>query len=197
MKDKIIEEYILNPCTLYIEPEVYGSKIYTRVYELRENFLVPFKTLDIINESCLFYGSDFDGRIKGSKHLTGITHKTPIAIDPTNSLYFFPTTSSKRNDCIWVNSHLVDDPQPFTSGITKVSFLNKKTYEIPVSHRVFNNQLSRAYQLSEKLNKRIDEMQRRKSHFLFYSMSAAENRDEYGNFHGRKRHFLIRPRQTF
>ena len=46
------------------------------------------KPLDIIERSCRKHGSSFLGRKEGTKELTHITHKAPIAISPVDQLYF-------------------------------------------------------------------------------------------------------------
>ncbi len=52
-------------------------------------FFVFQKPLDIIERSCRKHGSSFLGRKEGTKELTHITHKAPIAISPADQLYFF------------------------------------------------------------------------------------------------------------
>ncbi|HLO12976.1 MAG TPA: competence protein ComK [Pseudoneobacillus sp.] len=186
MKDKFIEEYIINPCTMFIEPETYGSKIYSRIYELEDELLVPFKPLEIVKSSCKFYGANYKGRIEGSHHLIGKMHKAPISIDPT--LFFFPTTSPSRQDCIWVNTQLVANHHRYHSSITKVTFLNKKTYDILVSARTFKNQLLRSSLLKMRLMERTNENERMSYLYLYNPkyMAASESMDEYGKFTKRR-----------
>ncbi len=64
------------------------KKIVTRVVEVQDSFFVFQKPLDIIERSCRKHGSSFLGRKEGTKELTHITHKAPIAISPTDQLYF-------------------------------------------------------------------------------------------------------------
>ena len=63
------------------------KKIVTRVVEVQDFFRIS-KPLDIIERSCRKHGSSFLGRKEGTKELTHITHKAPIAISPTDQLYF-------------------------------------------------------------------------------------------------------------
>lgn len=48
----IIEEYEINPCTMMITPTSYGSKTYSQIIELKDEFLYPFRPIDIIKKSC-------------------------------------------------------------------------------------------------------------------------------------------------
>jgi competence protein ComK len=177
LKEKLIEEYIINPCTMFIKPEVYGCKIYSMVYELEDEVLVPFKPFDIINASCDFFCASYKGRVQGSHHILGKAHKAPISIDPQNSLYFFPTTSPSRQDCIWVNAQHVDKYFRFTSKITKVLFKNKVIYDIPVSVRTFESQLLKTSYLRTTLIQRMNETEK-KSYLYFHKpkfLTVSEN----------------------
>jgi hypothetical protein len=41
----IIEEYEINPCTMMIMPMEYGSKVYSRIIEIDDEYLSPFKPI--------------------------------------------------------------------------------------------------------------------------------------------------------
>ncbi|WP_442599110.1 competence protein ComK [Neobacillus sp. D3-1R] len=188
MKDKIIEEYEINPCTMLIIPVLYGSKTYSKIYELEDEILSPFKPFEIIKTSCEFFGSSYEGRKEGCRKLTGITHKAPIAIDPTNSIYFFPTTSPSQPECIWISHEHVLQYRQTSPNHTNVIFRNKETFEVPISTRSFNNQVIRTAHLRTKLNQRMNEMERRAYFYLHTPkyMAASESKDEYGKFLLRK-----------
>ncbi|MCM3573335.1 competence protein ComK [Mesobacillus subterraneus] len=57
----LVEEYEINPFTMIIIPEEYGSRIYSRVIELEEEYLSPFRPIDIVKKSCKYFGSSYDG----------------------------------------------------------------------------------------------------------------------------------------
>ncbi|MCP1097233.1 competence protein ComK [Bacillaceae bacterium OS4b] len=50
----IIEEYEITPHTLMVAPINYGSKIYARIVEMEDEFISPFKPMEIIKKSCEF-----------------------------------------------------------------------------------------------------------------------------------------------
>ncbi|WP_157801022.1 competence protein ComK [Bacillus solitudinis] len=58
--------------------------------------------LSIIKHSCLINGSSYEGRIAAVKYLTGISLKTPVAINPDQGIYAFPTHSPKKFECNWI-----------------------------------------------------------------------------------------------
>lgn len=46
----IIEEYEITPHTLMVAPINYGSKIYARIIEMEDEFISPFKPMEIIKK---------------------------------------------------------------------------------------------------------------------------------------------------
>ena len=59
--------------------------------------------MKIIENSCRYFGSSYNGRHIGTKNLTGINYKSPIIIEETKNIIFFPTTSPKQSDCSWIS----------------------------------------------------------------------------------------------
>jgi competence protein ComK len=165
---------------MLIEPEVYGSKIYSRIYETESEFIAPFKPFEIINASCLFYCSSYRGRLEGSHNAIGKVHKTPISISPT--LFFFPTTSPNRLECTWVNDQHILTYRRHTSKLTLVTFSNQITYEMGVSVRTFEKQYLRTSSLRDKFVQRMKGIERKNNHFHFYipNYISAENKGRYG-----------------
>jgi competence protein ComK len=182
LKLKQIEEYEVNPFTMFIKPIAYGSKIYSEIFEVEDEFLSPFKPLDIIRNSCEYYGSDYEGRRNGTKQLVGYAHKIPIAIDPTNRIFFFPTTSPSRQECIWISHEHVKDYERVNPQETLILFNNNQSFIFPVSCSSIISQLERTAYLRTKLMQRI-EYNEKKSFYLLQrpkAMEASEDSYQYG-----------------
>ncbi|MGZ4159385.1 MAG: competence protein ComK [Neobacillus sp.] len=184
MKEKQIEEYEVNSCTMFLEPVEYGSKIYTRIIEVDDEFLAPFKPLDIIKNSCNYFGCDYESRKRGTRMLTDIKRKIPIVIEPTNSLYFFPTTSPSRQECIWIAHDHVENYRRSDRHQTLIKFQNKKSYYFPVSYCTIEGQMGRTSSFKTKLMQRIEKNERK----LFYLQNRPKlmNASEYSRVYGRK-----------
>ncbi|RFU63541.1 transcriptional regulator [Peribacillus saganii] len=163
----LIEEYEITPYTLLLMPIQYGSKTYTRIYELNEEFISPFRPLDIIKKSCQYFGSSYEGRREGTKRLIKITHKAPIAIDPTSSIFFFPTISPSRPQCVWLAHEHISSYSRSGAAETSITFRNQKSINLPVSFSSFENQLLRTAHLKTTLVQRIAETER-KSFYMFH-----------------------------
>ena len=87
---KELNNYIVNLETLLLIP-VDDNK--TKVFEMEEEFLVKKNIMTIIKDSCLFFGSSFEGRKEGTKYLLNCGIKVPIIIEDSRSLILFPTFS--------------------------------------------------------------------------------------------------------
>jgi len=61
LKRPLIEEYEINPQTMAIIPMEYGSKIYSKILEVDEELISPFKPIEIIKKSCQYFGSSYEG----------------------------------------------------------------------------------------------------------------------------------------
>lgn len=155
---QLIEEYEVNSSTMVIMPIHYGSKIFSKIFEFEGEYISPFKPIQVIKDSCEFFGSSFEGRREGTRKLIGVTHKVPIAISPTNHIYFFPTTSHENPRCIWVSHDHIVSYNKGEENSTDILFKNGKRLQLPISCSSFQNQVIRTMMLRSKLAQRIEGM---------------------------------------
>lgn len=158
----ILEDYEVTRYTMAILPEEVQNKTCSRVLEVDGEYIVAKKPIEIVEESCKYYGSSFQGRREGTKELIGVTHKAPIAVDPSSSIYLFPTASPSRPQCSWISHAYVHKHQPAGHENTTVTFSNKKTIDLNVSQGSFESQLYRTAQLRTLISARIESAERRK-----------------------------------
>ena len=176
-------EFEINPLTVAVMPvEVEGGKIYSKVYQLDEEFFVPSKPLDLIKKACKAFGASYEGRRDGFRHLVGITHKVPITIDSTNLVYFFPTNSPTKTPCAWISHEHVKEYKKVDSSHTHVTFRNNKTIVIPISAYSFEKQMLRTALLRTRLMQKITSHNRRLLYVYNNSSKASENASLYGDF---------------
>jgi len=161
----VVEDYLINRFTMAILP---GENRYiTEVLELEQDLTVGKRPMDVIDQSCRYFGSSYNGRKEGTKDLMGITHKPPIVIDPTNSIYFFPTTSSTRPHCAWLSHSFVKEYVGTKEDNTCITFTNGKVITLPMSVGSFENQLFRTAQLRTIISSRIEQEQKKINMLLF------------------------------
>lgn len=129
------------------------------VLEETGEYLVHFPPTKLIDKACKYFGSSLKGRLEGTKEVSRITHKAPIAIDPSTGMFFFPTTSPKNIDCSWINHSHVDYIKPEGKKQTKIIFNNGESIIVNVSYGSMLNQLQRTAQFRYSLEQRMKQVQ--------------------------------------
>ncbi len=144
-------KYEINEETMAIIPVDANN---SKVLELRNEYVVPEPSFQIMEENCEYYGSTYDGRVKAAKKILNFSYKLPLIIEESEKIIFFPTKASTSNDCVWINHSFVE--KRIKSGNnTKVIFKNGTELEFNISKLSFENQLLRAGMLASTISKRI------------------------------------------
>ena len=144
-------KYEISRGTLAILPNEKGTSL---VYEDEERYLIHEKPFNIMDESCKYCGSSYEGRKEGAKSILGAEYKVPIVVEDSSNLILFPTTSPYADDCIWISLKRVNNIHKIDANNSKIVFDNNKELIIPCSFRSLENQLSRASRLDLVLRNR-------------------------------------------
>ncbi len=144
------ERYEINSSTIAIIPV--DQKV-SKVMELDNSFLVNRSTSEIIDESCKYFGSSYLGRHEGTKNLIGVNYKSPIIIEETLELIFFPTASPRIGACMWISLNNIENYYR-EDLYTYINFKNGKQLELEISYGSLENQILRATRLESMLRKR-------------------------------------------
>ena len=143
----MLKEYEINSGTVAIVP-IDEKK--SKVYEDDIEYIVSKNSNKIIEDNCKFYGSSYRGRCDGTKYLTGIKSKYPIIIEESRNLIFFPTSSIRKNDNIWISLNKIKSYDKNNYG-SKIVFINNKIINLDISIYSLENQYCRANLLKAKL----------------------------------------------
>ncbi len=143
-------KYEVSKGTLAIVPDQ-GKSV---VYEDEERYLVKQTPYEIMEASCLYFGSSYNGRREGAKEILGAEYKVPIVIDDSSNIIVFPTTSPLSQDCVWLSLSHIKDYKKIDANNTKIIFNNGKEIVVPSSYRTIENQISRASRLDYILRRR-------------------------------------------
>lgn len=105
---------------------------------------------------------EFKGKAGRNKGICGITHKTPISIDPSSGMYFFPTNSPKNPKCAWISHTHIDKVVKRNERYSEIIFKNGKTVVLNVSYGSVLNQVQRTAHYRFLLDERITPLQKLK-----------------------------------
>ena len=155
LKGKVLDmkEYEINTQTLALIP-IKENK--TKIIEMNKEFMVYLPCKEIIDNSCKFFGSSLEGRVNGTKTLTGITHKAPIIIEESKKIIFFPTKSSRTTTCCWISYNNILKYEDILDGVL-ITFSCGKQIKLGISYTIIDNQVLRSTRLESVLTKRINE----------------------------------------
>ena len=150
----MLENYEINKSTLALIPI---EKNKTIVHELETEFIVNQTPFEIINESCKYFGSSYYGRFEGTKKMVGYNYKSPIIIEETNRIIFFPTSSPRLNNCAWISLKYVKDYYK-NNNESIIIFTNNLNLNLNISYNILENQILRATKLLCTLDKICEKM---------------------------------------
>ena len=137
-------KYEISKGNLAILPNEKNSSV---VYEDDDRYIIKQTPFEIMEESCKYFGSTYEGRKDGAKEMLGAEYKVPIVIEDSSNLIVFPTTSPLSEDCVWISLKRVEKIEKIDSNNTKIIFDNKTEIIVDSSYRSIENQLSRASRL--------------------------------------------------
>lgn len=147
-----MKDYDINAGTLAIIPLDEDS---TKIVEVDNEFVVKENSMKIIDNSCRYFGSSYDGRLAGTKNMIGVNYKAPIVIEDSKSIIFFPLSSPRSDECFWISFKNVESYEKVPDqNKTIVKFTSGLTLTLPISHFSFSNQLLRSSRLENVLNLR-------------------------------------------
>lgn len=144
-----MNNYEINSNTIALIPL---DEFKTKVIEVSHSFIVNMNSMKIIERSCEFFGSSYIGRHEGTKKLMGISYKSPIIIEESRNIIYFPTTSPRLSDCAWFSLNHISNYEE-NNGKSIIFFENGDNIEIDVSVNSFDNQFLRATKLESILRK--------------------------------------------
>ena len=127
----------------------------SKIIENDSEYVVNNSALNILEHSCEYFGSSYEGRKEGTKKLLGITHKSPIIVEESRKIIFFPTSSPENSNCIWINLEKIEKYYKVSPKKSAILFKNGDVIEFDVSYGSLTNQILRATRLKYILEERM------------------------------------------
>lgn len=125
----------------------------SKIIESGRTLIVNQSPMKIIDRSCKYFGSSYQGRFIGTKNLIGVSHKAPIIIEETKEIIFFPTNSPRLDNCAWLSlKHLQNYKKSNNNSI--ITFNSGYLLDLDISYGSLDNQVLRATRLESVLRLR-------------------------------------------
>ena len=147
----MLKFYSINADTLAIIPV--NTKV-SKIIEREKTLLVKKCTTDIIDDSCRYFGSTYEGRKHATNDILGIKYKSPIIIEETRRIIFFPTCSPRYNNCYWISLSAIKKSEKI-GDFCSLQLDNGYELMLNISNRSFLLQFYKANLLDSTIRKRI------------------------------------------
>ena len=136
-------EYEINDDTLAIIP---FEEDKTRVIEKNDEYIINETPYGVMDHSCRYFGSSFDGRLLGSKDILGSIYKSPIIVEDTSKLIFFPTEAIQSGKSSWISYKNVKNVEKYNKR-SKITFNNNESIVVDCPYFSVKNQIFRCNML--------------------------------------------------
>ena len=127
--------------------------ISTKIITSEEEFIVKDNSKNIINYSCKFFGSSLQEKIKVTSRLINVSSKSPIIIEESRNIIFFPLMSTRNKNNIWISFNNLEKYEK-NGKSTLFYFKNGKSINLEFSYYIVDNQVTRSLMLDYEINKR-------------------------------------------
>ena len=127
--------------------------IKTKIITMDNEFILYIDSKKILDNSCKFFGSSLNDRVNMTKRLINIKSKSPIIIEESRDIIFFPLKSIRDKCNIWISFNNLEKFVK-SSNKTVFYFVNNKQVVINFSYYIIDNQVTRSLMLDYELNKR-------------------------------------------
>lgn len=131
----------------------------SKIIENDNHYDINYDTYEVVEHSCEYFGSTLVGRQVGTKNLIGVTHKSPIVVEESSNMIFFPISSPYRDKCSWISFNNIKNYYRGNEKNTSIiEFKNGESIILPISYGSLTNQILRASRLMVVLIERKKKM---------------------------------------
>jgi len=131
----------------------------TKVVTLDNEFIIDTDSKKIIDNSCKYFGSSLTDRVNMTKRLINIKSKSPIIIEESRDIIFFPLKSIRDKSNIWISfNNLVKYVK--SDDKTIIYFKDNKEVTIDFSYYIIDNQVTRSLMLDYEIKKRRESLKK-------------------------------------
>ena len=145
-----MENYEINSKTMAIIPI---TDRVSHIIEEDDDFFINQNSFDIVDKSCRYFGSSYEGRHIGTISMLGISYKTPILVEETQNIITFPTLTPRDEKCCWISLNQIEKYMKNDKS-SRVKFKNGYELNLDISYGSLENQIYRSTMLDSIVRKR-------------------------------------------
>ncbi|WP_301107736.1 competence protein ComK [Sporosarcina sp.] len=156
---KISKEFIVTKGTAVIYPE-YTEEGVLQSVAMEGNVLkrVNQKPTEVIDRNLRYYGSSLRGAKDSTKVILGDVFMSPVVINELLNIFFFPSKSPHKPDCIWFALYHIRSYIEIDAKRTCVTFINGAKFKVDVSYYSFNSRYQTACKYKNLIDGRTNQL---------------------------------------
>ena len=131
----------------------------SKVITSDNEYVVNCSSTDIVDNSCKFFGSSLRDRNNMTKRLVNISVKSPIIVEESRNILFFPLKSVREKNNIWISFNNIDKYIK-EDNKTIIYFKCGKSIILDFSYYVLDNQITRSLILDYEYQKRLKSLEK-------------------------------------
>lgn len=139
--------------TKMLYPFFSGGYLYTKLYYQNTYYVVEKSPLNILKDSIIGYGADYQGAKKSSKSYLGGSYTLPLQISGQHSIYMFPTRSCRDPECAWIALDHYKGCDSIDHNQCQVYLSNQPTIIINCKATLLMKRYNNALKLKDKIEK--------------------------------------------
>lgn len=125
----------------------------SKIIEKDNEYIIDQNSYEIMDFSCQYFGSSYQGRQDGSRYMLGSKYKPPIVVEESKEMIFFPTISPLLKDCSWISLKSIKSYENIDDKV-KLILKNDQEIILNISYYSLENQILRATRLESILRQR-------------------------------------------
>ena len=131
----------------------------TKVVTTESEYIINCNSKKIIDNSCKFFGNTLQERCNMTKRLINVKSKSPIIIEESRNIIFFPLKSVREKCNIWIS---FNNLEKYIKQEDKTVFIfkNKKEVILDFSYYIIDNQVTRSLMLDYEVKKRRESLKK-------------------------------------
>ena len=124
----------------------------TKVYSVSGESIIQMSTIQLIKESIIRYGSDYDGAMKSSKHHLGKSYVLPLQISGHYKIYMFPTKACLQADCVWIALNHYKGCEQVDNQHTRIYLSHNTSIIVECKATILMHRFNKALTLKNKID---------------------------------------------
>ena len=142
-----MKQYLINEKTIAILKKGHQTIIYDV-----ENYKVINKNIKkVLEDNCLFYGSNMKGRQKSASKILKVKYKIPLVISEQDNIILIQIDAFRSDCCLFLVANKIIDYQENNKKVN-VKCINNNNFSLNISKYCFDKMLINSLKLNNYLN---------------------------------------------